>query len=176
MGKSSLLNSLMGRHRLARTSSTPGCTRLIGFYEARLSDGAVLRLVDLPGYGYAKRARSERIAWGAMVETYLLARPTLAAVVALVDVRRGIEADDWDLLRVAQVTPQVRRAPVHSLLVATKLDKLPRTQHKPTLSRLSKQAGCPVVGFSIRDPESPTELWRRLRRLLGLEGARVSER
>jgi GTP-binding protein len=169
VGKSTLLNALVGRHRLARTSSTPGCTRMISFYEARTADGAVLRLVDLPGYGYAKRSRVERVAWGQLVEGYLLGRPTLAAVVTLVDVRRGVEDDDRDLLSVGSLPAEVKRPPVQALLVATKLDKLPRARHKPALRKLREQAGCPVVGFSAKDPATAVELWATLRRQLGLD-------
>src|SRR5689334_4965511 len=91
VGKSTLLNALMERKGLARTSSTPGCTREIVTFEAKAADGALLTLVDLPGYGYAKRSKAERTAWGTMVEDYLLGRASLAGVVLLVDIRRGVE-------------------------------------------------------------------------------------
>src|SRR5215475_7216129 len=87
VGKSTLLNALMERKGLARTSSTPGCTRELVVFEAVASDGAVLTFVDLPGYGYAKRSKAERENWAGLVEDYLLGRPSLTAVVVLVDVR-----------------------------------------------------------------------------------------
>src|SRR5215475_3229804 len=98
VGKSTLLNALLERKGLARTSSTPGCTRELVVFEAVAADGAVLTFVDLPGYGYAKRSKAERASWAGLVEDYLLGRPSLAAVVVLLDVRRGMESDDADLL------------------------------------------------------------------------------
>src|SRR5690606_23305020 len=87
VGKSSLMNALMERRKLVRTSSTPGCTRAINFCKARARDGAELRLVDLPGYGYAKRSKTERNQWARMIESYLAERDHLRAVVMLVDAR-----------------------------------------------------------------------------------------
>src|SRR5262249_11567667 len=86
VGKSTLLNALMDRKGLARTSSTPGCTRELVIFEARTSDDARVTFVDLPGYGYAKRSKSERSSWAGFIEDYLLGRPTLSTVVLLVDV------------------------------------------------------------------------------------------
>ena len=98
VGKSSLLNALVERRSLVRTSSTPGSTRQVNLFEARAADGAVFSLVDLPGYGFAKRSRSETATWAALIEGYIGARPTLAAVVLIVDVRRGLEDDDRELI------------------------------------------------------------------------------
>jgi GTP-binding protein len=168
VGKSSLLNVLLGHSRLARTSSTPGCTRQIGFYEVRTGDGALLRLVDLPGYGYARRAKSERVSWGGLMESYLLERPTLAAVVVLVDVRRGIEADDQDLIDLIGAPPRVARSPVAVVLVATKLDKLPRSAHKPALQKIGSQTKQRVIGFSTEHRDAGPLLWGSIRQRLGL--------
>src|SRR5882672_5114902 len=109
VGKSTLLNALLERKGLARTSSTPGCTRELVVFEAKATDGALLTFVDLPGYGYAKRSKAERFAWGGLVEDYLLARPTLVAVVVLVDIRRGVEPDDRDLLELIASPARVSR-------------------------------------------------------------------
>ena len=89
VGKSSLLNALMDRRRLVRTSSTPGCTRKINFFRTKARDGAVLTLVDLPGYGYAKRSKAERKLWSELIEAYLIQRDHLRGVVILVDARRA---------------------------------------------------------------------------------------
>src|SRR5260221_5269063 len=72
VGKSTLLNALLERKGLARTSSTPGCTRELVVFEAKATDGALVTLVDLPGYGYAKRSKSERAAWAGFIADYLL--------------------------------------------------------------------------------------------------------
>jgi GTP-binding protein len=168
VGKSSLMNCLLERKNLVRTSSTPGCTRQVALFEARTSDGALLTLADLPGYGYAKRSKSERQAWAELVERYLLERATLAVVVVVVDVRRGLEADDLDLLKMLAEAPRVSRRPLEVVLVGTKLDKLPASAHKPALERLRKQAGRRVIGFSAKTKAGRDELWRALRRAAGL--------
>jgi GTP-binding protein len=94
-GKSTLLNALVGRHRLARTSSTPGKTRRIHFYRVQRA----LYLVDLPGYGYATGSREERAEWRPIVQGYLGAgRGALRGVVLLTDVRRGVSDDERDLI------------------------------------------------------------------------------
>ncbi len=141
VGKSSLINALLGRRKLAHTSSTPGRTRSINLFQVRLSD-AVLRFVDLPGYGYAKRSKSERRAWGPLVERFLTSRDNLRAVVVIVDIRRGVQEQDQQLLDFLE---QLRLAPI---LVATKIDKLASSKRKPALARLAQRAERPVLGFS----------------------------
>ena len=94
VGKSSLINCLTNRKNLARTSSTPGKTATINFY----SIGDRYRLVDLPGYGYAKRSKEERESWGRMIEGYLAKRENLVRVIQLVDARHKPTADDKMML------------------------------------------------------------------------------
>jgi GTP-binding protein len=100
VGKSTLLNRLAGRHALARTSKTPGRTRGIIFYDLEIGPGAGrgLRLADLPGYGYARVSQSERASWKVLLEGYATHRATLALFVVLVDARRGIEAEERQLI------------------------------------------------------------------------------
>lgn len=168
VGKSSLLNCLISRRNLVRVSGTPGCTRKIGFYAAELADGARVTLVDLPGYGFARRSKSERDAWAQLIEGYLLGRATLRVVVAIVDVRRGLEPDDRDLLEMVASKPRVSRPPLTTLVVATKLDKLPLSKQKLELGKVRKAAGLPVLGFSAETAFGRDELWRRLRAAAGL--------
>lgn len=165
VGKSSLMNALCGRRNLVKTSSTPGCTRQISFFEARCADGAVVTLVDLPGYGYAKRSKGERAQWATLIEGYLLERPTLAVVAALVDVRRGMEQDDHDLLTMVTSPPRVARPDLRPILVGTKLDKVPANQRKLGAAQLSAQS--PIEAHAVSAQLAPThaKLWRRLRRL-----------
>src|SRR5258708_37504093 len=85
VGKSSLLNAMMQRHALARTSNTPGCTRQLNVFEVRCADGLAVRFVDLPGYGWARRSKTERKQWQGMIEGYLRRRAGLRAVVLLMD-------------------------------------------------------------------------------------------
>jgi GTP-binding protein len=168
VGKSTLLNALLERKGLARTSSTPGCTRELVVFEAKATDGAIATFVDLPGYGYAKRSKSERSQWAGFIEDYLLGRPTLTAVVLLIDVRRGLEPDDRDLLELIASPPRVSRRPVNTLLVATKLDKLVAAARKPALARVGKEAGLRITGFSASDHETHVTLWREVRRIAGI--------
>jgi GTP-binding protein len=157
VGKSSLMNALMRRKNLVRTSSTPGCTRQITFFRARARDGASFCLVDLPGYGYAQRAKHERMRWGELIERYLLEREALAAVVLLVDARRGLEADDRQL---AELLAD-RHRPAKLINVATKIDKLPASQRRALTARLASEQA--LIGVSAQSGEGLDALWRALR-------------
>lgn len=162
VGKSSLMNTLVARRGLVRTSSTPGCTRQINVFEARTADGLAVHLVDLPGYGYAKLSKAEKKSWGPMLEGYLKTRQTLRAVVLLVDARRGLEPDDEQLLEFLR-----ERRPAGELqivLVATKLDKISLSARKPRLAELKSEAKTRVIGFSAVNGEGREDLWKQLRR------------
>jgi GTP-binding protein len=161
VGKSSLMNALMGRRNLVRTSSTPGCTRQINFFEVRARDGAVMRLVDLPGYGYAKRSKGERAAWADLIEAYLTEREVLRAVAVLVDARRGVESEEQALIDFVRGRPGPAAA---ALLVATKIDKVPKSKRKATLSQLAGPTGIPIFGASAVTGDGIASLWRALRR------------
>jgi GTP-binding protein len=164
VGKSSLINTLVERKNLVRTSSKPGSTRQINQYEARAADGMRLHLIDLPGYGFTRRSKAEQSAWAGLIEGYLQSRVTLAAVVVLVDIRRGLEPDDQELIDFVETAKEVTRRPVEVLVVATKLDKVPRSGRKTALSALVKSTGRRVLGFSSETGEGRTELWRALRK------------
>ena len=116
VGKSSFINTLLGRKNLARTSSKPGKTQLLNFYN--IDDK--LRFVDVPGYGYAKVSKAERAKWGKMIEDYLISRDNLRAVVSLVDFRHDPSADD------VQMYEFLKYYDIPVILVATKADKVPR--------------------------------------------------
>ena len=130
-GKSSALNSLVGRKALARTSRTPGATRLINFFE--LAPG--LRLVDLPGYGYAAVPGEMRRRWGALMEAYFGARRSLKGVVIVMDARHPLTPHDRAMLELAAS----RALPVHLLL--TKSDKLGRGAARATLLAVQRATG-----------------------------------
>ncbi len=164
VGKSSLVNALVERRSLVRTGSTPGLTRQVNLYEARAADGAVFHLVDLPGYGFARRSKAELASWASLIEGYLGTRPTLAAVVLIVDARRGLEDDDRELLGFIDAARPPSRRPVEVVLVATKIDKLPRSGQKTAVARLADAAGRRVLGFSAVSGEGRDALWRALRR------------
>lgn len=172
VGKSSLMNRLLGRRNLVRTGSTPGTTRQINFFSATLSDGLVLMLVDLPGYGYAKRSHAETARWGTLIESYLHERPTLRSLVVLVDARRGIEDSDRELLEFARAESKARppgALPV--ILVATKMDRLALAQRKTAIDRMAQSCDMRPIGFSAVTGDGVIELWHRLRSTIGLPPA-----
>jgi GTP-binding protein len=135
VGKSSLLNRLVGRRRLARTSATPGKTRRIQFYRIE-SRGY---LADLPGYGYARVSREDRKVWAGLVESYLRgSRPPLRGALLLIDARRAFSDDERDLLRWLAT----ERIPAR--IVLTKADKLTRRELAASQARLLRAAALPA--------------------------------
>lgn len=130
-GKSSALNALLSRQRLARVSKTPGRTQAINFF----SLGGVRYLVDLPGYGYAAVSRSRREQWGTLTSDYLLHRASLRGLLLICDARRGLLPLDHQLLQWFAKT----RRPLHVLL--TKADKLSSTQAVSALARAAHELG-----------------------------------
>lgn len=153
VGKSSLLNVLVGVKRLAFVSKTPGRTQVINFYRV----GAEMTLVDLPGYGFAKVPHSVRKNWQKLVTSYLFEREILTLVLLLVDARR--EPMDNDL----QVRDLLEQAGIDYLIVATKADKLSRGRLQGALKKLVSVYGAaenvPVIPFSAVTNEGRKELW-----------------
>ncbi len=131
VGKSSLINCLMNRKSLARTSSQPGKTQTINFYH--INDA--FYLVDLPGYGYTKAAREEKEKWGQMVERYLHATKVLVCVFLLVDIRH--EASENDRMMVEWMTANGYQP----VIIATKLDKLKRSQVAGQIKTVRRSLG-----------------------------------
>lgn len=126
VGKSSLVNTIVNRKNLARTSSTPGKTATINFYEVEKK----YRFVDLPGYGYAKVSKDEKKKWGGMIENYLSKRENLKGVFLLVDARHKPSADDkmmFDWIKTFGYEP---------IVVATKLDKLKKSEIEKNLTEI----------------------------------------
>ncbi len=170
VGKSSLINRLLGRRGLARTSSTPGRTRTINFY---LVNEAVL-FADLPGYGYAKVSRSLQEDWWALVEGYLTHRVPLRGVVHLVDARHPPTDRDQGLqdFLVAVGAP--------SVVVLTKADKVPRGQRRAVQAAAVRLLGLARAEmglfFSAETGEGAPELWRAVDALLAAPPGRLRER
>ena len=131
VGKSSLINGLLNRKNLARTSSTPGKTITINFYLVNKE----FFFVDLPGYGYAKAARTERAKWGKMIEKYLNNRPNLKSVFLLVDSRIPPTADDQQMFN------WIVEAGFDPVVIATKTDKLSKNQTIRSLGIIRKTLG-----------------------------------
>ena len=156
VGKSSLINNLVRRKKLVRTSSTPGCTRGINIFRVRLAGDAQLDLVDLPGFGYAQRSKAERKSWGPLIEAFLEERPGLRAVVVIVDVRRGLQEEDEQLLE------YLKHLGHPAIVVATKMDKLASSKRKPALAKVQQHAKRLVLGYSAVDSLGREQLWKQI--------------
>ncbi|HRE43887.1 MAG TPA: ribosome biogenesis GTP-binding protein YihA/YsxC [Terricaulis sp.] len=124
VGKSSLINALTGRNKLARASTEPGRTRELNFFRL----GEVLRLVDLPGFGYAKAPKTEIARWSALTRDYLRGRPELKRVILLVDARHGLKPHDKDVMEILDTVAVIYQ------IVLTKADKLKATELAETLA------------------------------------------
>jgi GTP-binding protein len=160
VGKSSLLAALMQRKGLVRVSSTPGRTRLINFFRVVIEGDRELRLVDLPGFGYAKVSKEERKGWFDFVEKYLGHRPSLRACVLIVDARRGAELDETELYR------WLTERGVQVIAVATKADKLAKHERKPAAEKIRQALGQSPLIVSSTENTGLDELWRRLEKSL----------
>lgn len=163
VGKSSLINSLLSRRRLVRTSGIPGCTRGLNLFRVELDVG-VLDLVDLPGYGYAKRSKAERLSWQPMIEGFLRYRAGLRGIVLIIDVRRGVTEEDRTLIAFAT---HIHR---QLLLVGSKVDKISRSRRKTTLEALGAALQMPILPYSAETGEGRDALWAALLELSSLPG------
>jgi GTP-binding protein len=155
VGKSSLINTLVNRKRLVKTSSTPGRTQLINFF---LVNGN-LSLVDLPGYGYAKVPAAIKKKWGPMVERYIETRSSLAAVVLLMDLRRTPREEEFRLLE------WVAHYQIPIVLVLTKADKLSKTKQKRQAQLAARALDIPdgeLILFSAKSRLGKDALWQRI--------------
>lgn len=153
VGKSSLINGLLNRKSLARTSSQPGKTQTINFY----SVNGELYLVDLPGYGYAKVAQEIRAKWGKMIENYLHGSRQLKAVFLLVDIRHEPSANDREMYN------WIVRQGYEPIIIATKLDKIKRSQVQKQLKLLRESLkpvpGTRIIPFSAETKQGREEIW-----------------
>lgn len=159
VGKSSLINVLVNRRGLARTSASPGRTQALNFF--RLDD--TFYLVDLPGYGFAKVPLSVKQSWRRMVEEYLLNRANLAAVVVILDIRRDPTPGDEELLQ------WLTTYGIVALPVLTKADKLSRNQAQVHLRGITKALSgllpMPPILFSAKTRQGRDEIWKAIRAL-----------
>jgi GTP-binding protein len=159
VGKSSVINSLIG-NKVARTSSTPGRTRSINFFELRWAGNPRPELIftDLPGYGYARVSREISEGWSGFVEPYLRERPCLALSLVLVDVNVPPQQSDKQLVEFLQ--PLGRQF----LIVATKSDRLSGNQLQRSLQTLQDEyGGARVLPYSARSGSGREELWKEIR-------------
>ena len=153
VGKSSLINALMNRKSLARTSSQPGKTQTINFYN--INDA--MYLVDLPGYGYAKVSEREKEKWGKMIERYLQTSKRLKAVFLLIDIRHDPSANDRQMY---EWMVYQGYAPI---IIATKLDKIKRSQIQKQVKAirvgLNVEPGTIIIPFSAETKQGRDEIW-----------------
>lgn len=168
VGKSSLINSLLHRRKLAKVSRTPGKTRTINFFrvEATAPFLTSFYVVDLPGYGYASVAKSVRAQWGPMIEDYLTKRSELRGIILLVD-SRGIQWHDRSTLE------WVSALGLEVVVVTTKVDKLTQSERQKSLTVIQEQLGVPpaipLVPYSSVTHEGRDLLWRELRKLISAQ-------
>jgi len=159
VGKSTLLNALVGMRKLAKVSQKPGKTRLINFFDV----DERFYLVDLPGYGWAKVSREERKSWQKITETYLQKRKTLRCVVVLVDLRRGLGELDVTLLEYLETIG------VPALVVFTKADKMKGNQLRRQIQQIADQLGVEkneLLISSALKKQGVKEIWSRLEAIL----------
>ena len=155
VGKSSLINTLVNRKRLVKTSSTPGRTQLINFFDI---NGRIV-FVDLPGYGYAKVPPSVRKKWGPMIETYLSGRKALRGVVVIMDIRRTPQQEELNLL------DWLSHYAIAAIVVLTKTDKLSKNksaqQHRH-IARALSMAPQDLILFSAKSRRGRDTLWNAI--------------
>ena len=169
VGKSSLINALMNRKALARTSAKPGKTQTINFYNIN----EAMYLVDLPGYGYAKVSAAEKEKWGKMIEGYLHNSKELRAVFLLVDIRHKPSAND------KQMYDWICHNGYEPVIIATKLDKLKRSQVQKNVKAikdgLKLRPGSRIIPFSAETKQGRDEIWALMDELTGAVPAATDE-
>ena len=169
VGKSSLINGLMNRKSFARTSATPGKTQPINFYNINQE----LYLVDLPGYGYAKVSEQEKKKWGQMIERYLHQSKQLRAVFLLIDIRHAPSAND------KMMYDWILSQGYHPIIIATKLDKLKRSQVQKQIKVVRQGLGLSkdsiLIPFSAVTKQGRDEIWDLAEEICGLKESEEGE-
>ena len=166
VGKSSLINVLVNRKNLVRTSSTPGRTQLVNFFEI---NGGEFTLVDLPGYGFAKVPLAVKAQWGPMMETYLATRKSLKGVVLILDIRRTPSVEDRQML------DWLRSYDIPPLLVVTKCDKVSKNEKARQVAAIAEALEVSreeLSFFSALSREGKDKILARIGQLLTPEGPR----
>ncbi len=155
VGKSSLINTLINRKKMVKTSSKPGCTQLINFF--LINDG--LSFVDLPGYGYAKVSKKIRAQWGPMVERYILSRETLLGVILLLDIRRKPGKEELELAAWFEALG------LPFLIVLTKADKLSKPKQQKAFNSIAGALGrqnADILIFSSKSKQGKAAVWNAI--------------
>ncbi len=169
VGKSSLINYMINRKALARTSQNPGKTRTINFYNVEDK----LNFVDLPGYGYAKISKVEREKWGNMIEDYLSKREELTAVVLLIDIRHDVQKNDL------QMYEWLKYYNYNVIIACTKADKISRGKVDKHVANIRKGLGSKndiIIPFSSEKKQGKEKLWDVIEQMLDQYNGEVSEK
>jgi GTP-binding protein len=162
VGKSSLINTILNRKKLVKTSSTPGRTQLINFFDINKE----FSFVDLPGYGYAKVPTRVKKDWGGMIETYITKRETLRCVVLLIDIRRTPGKEDIDIIN------WLDQNMIPHLIVVTKADKFSNQKRGKHHSKIAEALGCDkkdLTLFSSKSRLGKDVLWKNIESYLALD-------
>lgn len=164
VGKSSLINMLINRKNLARTSSTPGKTQLINFFDI----DSKFTLVDLPGYGYARVSKEQKKTWGTIIETYLKNRKNLLEVIQLVDLRHKPTAEDKEMYA------WIKSFGFNGIVVATKHDKIKKSQLQKHINMIRKELNMSpedvIVTTSTMNRKGKYEVWDVFNELFEVNG------
>lgn len=154
VGKSSLINALVGKDGLARTSRTPGRTRLVNWF--RVDDKKKYHLVDLPGYGFAQVSADMKESWRPLIESYLSDRESLAGVLLLIDIRRGVSDEELDFV------PWLAQRNVPVVVALTKADKLPKNKRQLEVDKIKRELALkkPPIATSTLDHVGIDMLYR----------------
>lgn len=165
VGKSSFINAMLNRKNLARTSSKPGKTRTINFYNVNEE----LRLVDLPGYGYAKVAKSEKDKWAGIINRYLETRENILETILLVDIRH--EPTELD----KQMYEYIIHSGFSGIVIATKKDKIKKSQLQKHISAIAKKLNIEhkenIIPFSSEKRDEVEEMWEIFEDIIAFHGA-----
>ncbi len=160
VGKSSLINCMVNRKSLARTSQNPGKTRTINFYNVE----DIVHFVDLPGYGYARASKTEVAKWGKMIEEYLLERKQLKSIILLIDIRHEPSAND------KMMYDWLKHYGYKIIIVTTKSDKLKRSQLNKHISMISKGLNISkediLIPFSSQNKDGRERLWDIIKKVI----------
>lgn len=156
VGKSSFINKLLQRKNLARTSSKPGKTQTLNFYN--INDQ--FHFVDVPGYGYAKVSKKEREKWGEFIEEYMTTREQLQAIIQLIDIRHPPTKDDQMMFEWLQYIE------IPTILIATKVDKIPKGKVQKHVKEIKQTLGAqnhtPIIPFSAETGQGKEEAWKAI--------------
>lgn len=164
VGKSSLINALLNRKSLVKTSKQPGKTRNINFFRVDMVDVPPIYMVDLPGYGYARVPMGMKTAWDELASRYFEGNRDLKLLLVLVDLRRELESEEYLILELA------RNAGITALVVATKVDKLTFSARATRVREIRKASGVELVQVSAHAKLGLEELWGRILAATGAEG------